>query len=188
MSFANTGPITDSERLYALELLRESRQRLHQLLANVSSEQEIYKPNPDRWSIADCVEHIALVETGLFHALQTGIKEADDPARRSEIRVSDVDVLKAVRSRTMPISAPSFSVPTGRFGGMNAALQLFNTKREAVIDFLQAESVNLRTHYFVHRLFGTLDLYQTALLMAAHVIRHCKQIDEVKADAKFTQV
>ncbi|QKZ13323.1 DinB family protein [Spirosoma sp. KUDC1026] len=185
---SSTAPITDSERAYALDLLRECRQRLHQLLANVSSEQEIYKPGPDRWSIADCVEHITLVETGLAHALQSSIAHPAEPARRSEIKVSDVDVLKAVRSRTMPITAPSFSAPTGRFGGSEAALQAFDTQRDAIFDFLQTESGDLRTHYFVHRLFGTLDLYQVLLLMAAHVIRHSKQIEEVKADAGFPPV
>jgi uncharacterized damage-inducible protein DinB len=177
--------VTETERTYALDLLQESRQRLHQLLATVSPTQEIYKPSPDRWSIAECAEHIVLVETGLANVLQTGISTTGDPARRNEIKVSDVDVLKAVRSRKIPITAPGFAVPTGRFGTSAAALQAFDALRDTVIHFLQTEPGNLRTHYFVHRQLGTLDLYQTALLMAAHVFRHCKQIDDLKADGGF---
>jgi uncharacterized damage-inducible protein DinB len=187
MSLITSGPISDAERTYALDLLRESRQRLHQLLTGVSPAQATFKAGPDRWSIAECVEHITLVETGFVKVLQTSVNEPADPARRSEIRVSDVDVLKAVRSRTIPITAPSFAVPAGRFESVQAALEAFDTQRERAIHFLQTESGDLRTHYFLHRQLGTLDLYQTVLLMAAHVFRHCKQIDEVKTSAGFPE-
>jgi uncharacterized damage-inducible protein DinB len=185
MSFTTSGLITEAERTYALDLLQESRERLHQLLATVSPTQEIYKPNPNRWSITECAEHITLVETGLANVVQTEITAPSDPARRSEIRVSDVDVLKAVRSRKIPITAPGFAVPTGRFSTSAAALQAFDDQRDTVIQLLQTEPGNLRTHYFVHRQLGTLDLYQATLLMAAHVFRHCKQIEEIKTDTGF---
>ncbi|WP_461139898.1 DinB family protein [Spirosoma pomorum] len=187
MSLIISDPVSDAERTYALDLLRESRQRLHQLLTDVSPVQATFKPGPDRWSIAECVEHITLVETGFMKVLQTSLNEPADSTRRSEIRVSDVDVLKAVRSRAIPITAPSFAVPTGRFASVEVALEAFDNQRENAIHFLQTESGDLRAHYFLHRQLGTMDLYQTVLLMAAHVFRHCKQIDEVKTSEGFPE-
>ena len=180
-----TGPVTDSERSYAVDFLNTTLVNLKQSLDGLSTEQLTYKPNADRWSIIECVEHIALVEKGIYKAILAGISVPADPARRATIRVSDVDVIKAVRSRSFTMSAPAPFVPTGRFGNASSALQAFEERRKDTIELVQTIKEDLRTHYFVHPALGTLDTYQAVLVMAAHVERHRKQIDEIKASAGF---
>lgn len=184
---AVTGPITDTERAYAVELLNTTRASLHQTVAGLSPTQLTDKPDADRWSVAECVEHIVLVERGIFKAIQATLGGSAEPGRRAEIRVSDVGVIKAVRSRTSTITTPTPFVPTGRYGDTAATLQVFDQQRNAVIDFTKTGSDDLRTHYFSHFVLGTLDLYQAILLIASHGERHRKQIDEVKAGAYFPQ-
>lgn len=182
-----TGPVSESERVYALDALTATQTALGQSLADLSAEQFTYKPDPDRWCITECVEHIALVETGLFRAVLAGMSVPADPDRRSRIRVSDVDVIKAVRSRAVTMASPAPFVPTGRFASVTDAQQAFDDQREAAIHFVQTEPGDLRTHYFDHPALGTLDLYQAILVMASHVERHRKQIEELKASLDFPE-
>ncbi|GAB4031842.1 DinB family protein [Spirosoma jeollabukense] len=180
-----TGPVTDLERSYAIDSLNATLANLKQTLEGLSIDQLTYKPTVDRWSIAECVEHIALVEKGIYKAILAGMSVPADPARRATIRVSDVDVIKAVRSRSFTLAAPAPFVPTGRFGDASAALQAFEERRRDITDFVQSTKDDLRMHYFIHPALGTLDTYQAVLVMASHVERHRKQIDEIKASPGY---
>lgn len=182
-----TGPVTDAERTYAVDALQTTQASLHESLAGLSPAQLTFKSSPGRWSIAECTEHIALVEKGIFKAVRMGLDAPADPGKRAEIRVSDVDVIKAVRSRSNALAAPGPFVPTGRFGDADAALTAFDQQRDAAVTFVQTVETDLRTHYFTHFALGTLDTYQAVLLMASHGERHRKQIEEVKTSPDFPQ-
>lgn len=179
------GPLTDAERAYALEALQTTRVSLRQALGGLSPAQLTYKPGPDRWSIAECAEHIVLVEQGIFQAIQFSMDRPADPDRRAQIQVSDVDVIKAVRSRAVTFPAPSAFVPTGRFAGIDATLRAFEQQRDAVMDYVRATPADFRTHYFKHPALGLLDTYQAVLVMASHGERHRKQIEEIKGSPGF---
>lgn len=180
-----TGPITDQERAYAIDVLQSTQVALHQAIDGLTDAQLAFKPSPDRWSIAENVEHIVLVETGIFGGIQKGMSYLANPERRSEMKFSDVDVIKAVRSRTVTLPAPGPFVPTGRFDSISAALEAFDQQRTAAIGFTHNVTDDLRTHFFKHIALGWLDCYQAILLLASHGERHRKQIEEVKADAGF---
>jgi DinB superfamily len=126
-----------------------------------------------------------LVETGIFQRIQHGMSEPTNPDRRAEINFSDVNVIKAIRSRTVQVAAPDPFVPTGRFGDITDTMAAFDQQRERAIVYLETETNDFRTHYFVHFRLGTLDAYQAILLMVSHGERHRKQIEEIKADAGF---
>ncbi|GAB2565552.1 DinB family protein [Spirosoma areae] len=182
---AVTGPVTDTERAYAIDYLKTSQANLHQSLSGLSIEQVAYKPDGNRWSVSECVEHIALVERGIFSRILTGMNIPAKPENRASIRVSDIDVIKAVRSRTTALPAPAPFVPTGRFETVDVALKVFDEQRKTAIEFVETTTDDLRTHYFEHFVLGTLDAYQAVLLLASHMERHRKQIDEVKASPGF---
>ena len=179
------GPVTETERTYAVDLLCTTQTALHQAVAGLSDAQINYKPAADRWSVADCAEHIVLVESSIFQRILAGMDKPNDPDRRAEIKVSDVDVIKAVRTRTVQIPAPDPFVPTGRFGSLRAAMAAFDEHRETAIAYAETVTDDLRTHYFTHFRLGTLDAYQALLLLASHGERHRKQIEEVKASEGF---
>lgn len=180
-----TDSVSDAERTYALEALQTTRISLRQTLDGLSDAQLSYKPGADRWSIAECAEHIVLVEGGIFQALQTSMERPADPDRRAQIRASDIDVIKAVRSRSALFPAPNAFVPTGHFAGLEATLQAFDQQRDTVIAYVKSAQANFRTHYFRHPALGLLDAYQAVLVIAFHGERHRKQIEEVKASTGF---
>lgn len=182
---AVTGPVTEQERDYAVSALNATKDALHQSLAGLTNAQLSYKPANDRWSVAECVEHIALIERGIFAAIQKGMAYPANPEKRAEIKYSDVDVIKAVRSRVVTLPSPDPFVPTGRFNSVSAALDDFDKQRDVVISYVRTVTDDLRTHYFRHIALGWLDAYQAILLLASHGERHRKQIEEVKAGSGF---
>ena len=180
-----SGPITDAEQTYLIDYLQTTRDSLRQSLAGLTHAQQQFRPAPGRWTIAECAEHIALVDYGLFRSLQQAMNVPDDPARRSAMQCSDVFVIKAVRSRTNAIAAPTPFVPTGRYADVAAALDAFEQQRADTIEYVQTAPGDYRTHYTEHPFLGTLDGFQTLLTIASHGERHRKQIEEIKATPGF---
>ena len=182
-----TGPVTEEERAYAINALNTTRDALHQSLAGLSDIHLTYKPSSDRWSIGECLEHITLIEQGIFAVIQKGMTYPANPEKRAEIKYSDVDVIKAVRSRAVTFPSHDPYLPVGHFDSVSASLAAFNEQREAVITFVQTVTEDLRTHYFRHIALGWLDIYQGMLVLASHVERHRKQIEEIKSSLGFPQ-
>jgi DinB superfamily len=182
-----TGPISDDDLVYAIDLLESTKISLHEAVKGLSAEQLTARPDPERWSVAECLEHIVLVEEGIFGRLQHTMQKPDEPEKRAEIQVSDLYLTKALRSRKTGISSPEPFVPTGRFGNTEATLVAFDEQRNQVIAYAKSAPGNWRTHFFKHLVFGTIDGFQTLLLFAGHGERHRKQIEEIKATSGFPQ-
>lgn len=179
------GPITPEERTYVVDTLLATRDALRQAVSGLSDDQQRYKTAPDRWSITACVEHIYLVERGISKAIHTAMLAPADPDRRMAIKVSDLFVIKAVRSRGVTIPAPTPFVPTGRFADVPSALEAFEQQRAATLTFAETAAADMRVHFFEHPVLGTLDAYQALLVIASHGERHRKQIEEIKASTAF---
>ncbi|MEZ0609155.1 DinB family protein [Fibrella sp. WM1] len=179
------GPITPEERTYVIDILHTTRDALQQAIADLSDVQQQYKTTPDRWSITECVEHIYLVERGIFNATQAAMLTLAEPDRRTAIKVSDLFVIKAVRSRGVTTSSPTPFVPKGRFANVPSAMDAFAQQRAATLAFAETAAADMRLHFFEHPMLGTLDAYQTLLVIASHGERHRKQIEEIKASAGF---
>ena len=182
-----SGPVSEVERAYAIDVLQSTQAALHQAINGLTDNQLAYKPSSDRWSIAENAEHVVLVEMGIFGAIKKGMDYPANPDKRAELKYSDVDVIKAVRSRAVTLPAPDPFVPTGRFASISETMAALDQQRAAAIAYTQTVTDNLRTHYFRHIALGWLDSYQAILLLASHGERHRKQIEEVKADPGFPQ-
>ena len=69
----------------------------------MSAAQLAFKATPDSWSVAEWVEHIAITESGLFGMLQGTLKEAANPARRGEVKMTDDQVKGMISSRDQKV-------------------------------------------------------------------------------------
>jgi hypothetical protein len=179
------GPITVAERQYVLDLLRTTQQSLNDTVAGLSEAQQQFKVAPHAWSVLECIEHIVVVERALTRTLQTNLAVPADLARRATVKVSDVHVIKSVRSRKTQVAAPPPFEPNGRFATLSEAMTKFNCQRSAAIAYVEVVSDDLRLHYFQHFILGTLDVYQGILLVASHGERHRKHIEEIKTSEGF---
>ncbi len=179
------GTLSPEERAAAVALLTQTRADIMQSVRGLSAAQLAYRTAPERWSIAECLEHIALAEAGIFQMQQGAMQAPADPARRAEIKVTDAQVVQILTNRRGKAQSPEILKPTGRFPSSEAALQFFSAQRDKTLAYVRAVPDDLRVHYWQHPATGPIDAYQTLLLLAAHSERHRLQIEEVKASAGF---
>src|SRR5579872_499398 len=98
--------------------LQESRDTFIAGVTGITDAQAKFKPAPDRWSIEEVAEHIALVEVGLMARLTqeaTPSEHTERPERQAELR-------KLGFERASKRQAPERARPTGRFGSLSNAL------------------------------------------------------------------
>jgi hypothetical protein len=164
--------------------LQESKDSLLKKVSGLTTEQLNFKADTATWSIAECVEHIAISEHNIFGFAQMGLKEPADPTKRAEIKLTDEAVIKMIGDRSTKIKTSEPFKPTGKFGAFDGTLVEFKTKRENSINYIKTTSDDLRNH-FNDFPFGKIDTYQTILFMAAHSKRHIEQIDEVMKNPNF---
>lgn len=172
--------ITPEERMYAIAQLEDSQQKLLDALAGLTQEQLNFKPSPEKWSIAEVVEHIGLAETGIGQIVLQTLKTATDSTRRTEITVTDGQIRPILTNRNGKVQSPEKIKPTGRFSTIEQAIGFFKNARQRNIELIKTTTENLRDRYWQHPATGTIDLYQSILLIAAHCERHTAQIKEIK--------
>ena len=66
------------ERTEIVDNLERSRQEFMAALAGLTELQAKVRPDPDRWSVLDCVEHVTTVEERFLGWLQSG-KKLEEP-------------------------------------------------------------------------------------------------------------
>jgi hypothetical protein len=178
--------LTAEERAAALTSLQATRDAFLKSIAGLSEKQWRFKPAPDRWSVAEVAEHIAVSESSLLALVQTKFMTSPaDPAKRAEVAGKDQVILERVPDRSRKAQAPEFLKPTNRWATEGELTKAFEDSRKATMDYIRTTDDDLRDHFGPHPLLGTLDAYQWILLISAHSERHTKQIEEVKADANF---
>jgi hypothetical protein len=190
--FAQTGAVPSpttlsaAEREAALNSLQATHDAFLKSIAGLSEKQWRFKPAPDRWSVAEVSEHIAVSEATLFGLVEgTIMKSPANPDRRAEVAGKDEMVLKMVPDRSHKVQAPEFLKPTNRWATREELTKAFEDSRKATMDYVRTTNDDLRDHFGPHPVLGTLDAYQWILLISAHSERHTKQIEEVKADPNF---
>ncbi len=179
-------PLTQQERDFAVASMQASRKMFLDSVSGLSPEQWNFKAGPDRWSIAECAEHIALSEDFIGDLAKIQVmKTPATPEKRAEVKVTDQEILDKVPVRTKKFKAPEPIAPKKTFADPEQAVAHFKESREKNIAFVETTQDDLRDHFLPHPALGPLDGYQWLLMMSAHSDRHTQQILEVKADPKY---
>jgi len=180
-TFAQTLSPADRDR--AVQYLEQTRDGVVAATKGLSEAQLKYKSAPDRWSVADTLEHIAVSEDFLLANVKNNVMKAPaGPADRDTAKI-DASVLAVIPDRSRKAQAPPELVPKGRWTP-SEALDHFLKSRAETIAFLQA-TPDLRQHVTDSPFGQKLDAYEWLLFIGAHSERHTKQIVEVKSDANF---
>ena len=183
-ALASAQSLAPADRDRALKYLQSTKQGVLDSTKGLSEAQLNFKAGPDRWSVAEVLEHIAAAEDYLFNLTTEQVMKA--PARPAPEDVKPIDdmVLAKIPDRTNKVQAPEPLKPTNRFGSPEGSAKHFVESRGKTIEFLQ-KTPDLRAHAVDSPLGKKLDAYEWLLFIAAHSERHTKQILEVKADPNF---
>lgn len=167
-----------------IEELRSSEARFLKAVNGLSAAQWNFKSAPERWSIAECAEHIAASEDFIRSIVEDKILVGAAPVASLDARRAlDPQVLAKVRDRTFQAKAPEPLTPRRAFGDGPGAVSKFREGREKTVAL--ARRSGLRDHAAPHPLFKELDAYQWLLFLSGHTERHTEQIEEVKAAAGY---
>jgi DinB superfamily len=178
------GTISDAERKMVIDYMKETKERLIKDVKGLTAEQLNFKPTATSWSVAECLEHIAFSEGALFGMLQGTLKEAANPARRTEVKMTDEQVKGMISSRERKIKTQEAFEPKNQFGSAEGSLKEFVAKRDGNMEFAKTTQEDLRNHYAVMP-FATFDSFQVLIFITGHSARHTAQIEEVMANANF---
>ena len=176
--------VTPSERDRALQYLESTKRSVLEATKGLSLAQWNFKPAPDRWSVAQVMEHIAASEDFIRDNLlkeKVMISPAGQHGR--DVKKTDEAVVTMVTDRTHKAKAPEPLVPSNRFGSPDGSVKHFMESRAITEQFLKT-TTGLRDHVMDGPV-GKMDGYEFVLFIAAHCERHTKQINEVKADLNF---
>ena len=163
--------ISDGDRAYLLSHLEMTREFVVDTTRGLSKEQWLYQPGPARWSIAQCIDHLAQTEeyllkvvreriipskeplVGTFPSMTKGRQHvADQPKRMS--RVEDSFILRWMTDRTPSATTPVEQrppieevAPRRVIDDPQSALEHFRRARAATIAYVRMTQDDLRGHF-----------------------------------------
>ncbi len=176
--------LTNAERESAINHLTESLADIEKTVHGLSEAQLNFKASDEAWSIAECIEHIAISETALFGIVEGSLQNEPDSSLRGEVKMTDEQIVGFIEDRSTRVKTQQPFEPTNKFESYEGSLKAFSTKRAENIKFVKTSEEDLRNRYFDFP-FGKLDSYQVVLFISGHSIRHLKQIKEVMANEGF---
>ena len=176
--------ITDRERETALALLARSRTAVLKAVEGVSEEQARWKPAPERWSILEYVEHLAVSDDGLVALVKRSLEGTPHPETEEERKERE----QKIRATTIPRGvnrAPEHLKPVARFDSLADAVAAFLAARERTIEFARSTTDDLRSHFVPHPVLGQMDGYQWVCGNARHAESHAAHVVEIRGMAEF---
>jgi hypothetical protein len=179
LATASAQPLTQQERDALGKHLDQTRQAFLASMSGLSDAQWTFKAAPDRWSIAEVAEHIALSETTIRELVTNQVMKGPAVPRNAN-PVSDEALLAGLLDRTSKFQAPEILKPTNRWASRDALVKDFLAAREKTATYVKTTTDDLHGHAAPHPVFKMLDGYQWLLLLSGHAARHTAQIEEVK--------
>lgn len=174
---------TPADKEKALAYLETSKKGVLAATKGLSEAQWNFKPAPDKWSVAECMEHIAASEDFIRDSVAEKVMKAPAAPDRDIAKI-DAGIMAMVPDRTTKVQAPEPIRPTNRYGSPDASIKHFVESRAKTEEYLKS-TADLRGHAGDSPMGAKWDAYEFILLIAAHSERHTKQIEEVKANPNF---
>ena len=181
----NDFSLSKQERKSAISLMKETKADVLKSVKGLSEAQLNFKAAPDKWSVKECMYHIAVSEKNLWDMMEASMKTQGNPEKRSEIKMTDEQLIKMMEDRSFKVKTnKNFEPINAPYTSIDEALETFKSRRMDNIKYMKSTTEDMRNHV-VQMPFGWLDCYQLCLMMASHSNRHTQQINEVKADPAF---
>ncbi len=150
--------------------------------ANLNEAQTQFRPAPDHWTIAEIVEHIAIVNSGFVRIGYKLIKQAEAAGAPPLAGLDLQSVLLTGDGRPLPkFKAPDAVKPQGgqSLADSFAKIEQAHADIQGARARLAASDCSQCT--FPHPAVGQLNPYQWLIVWGEHLARHRGQLEAVKA-------
>jgi DinB superfamily len=169
-----------SAQLRSLDAIREKLNRTQAAFCGaadeIPSEKWAVQPGPARWSAAEVVAHLVVVERAI-------VGKADRIAQKAPLPVSRVKRMHLpmwlAEARLIRLKSP-VPLDASILDGKEAMLATLRVAREHTFAFLsRTENRDLSAYHWPHPFLGMLGTYEWMEMLGAHQLRHMKQIREI---------
>jgi hypothetical protein len=134
------------------------------------------RPGPGRWSVLECVEHVAVAEEYLLSQVRAS-RHLETPLMNKQ---REAAIRQRGSDRTRRIESPNEGRPTGRFLSAQEGISHFIAVRQQTIQFVESCETDFRCMLTDHPIIGPVNCHEMLLMMAVHTHRHAKQIEEIR--------
>src|SRR6516162_8813100 len=120
---AHAQEVTQAEKDRALQYLESTKKNVLEATKGLSDAQWNFKPAPDRWSVAQVMEHIAVSEDFIRDNLvkeKVMVSPQGEPDR--DVKKIDEAVVMMIPDRTHKVQAQAPVLPRNRFGSPQESL------------------------------------------------------------------
>ena len=174
--------MTSEDREHLLVHYEMTGQMLAEQVRGLSPAQLEYKASPDRWSIRQCVSHLAVAEPDYWRDLMASVKAAPDMAGKKSAN-TDADIMWYGIDRVVHTKTGGGHEKVDTYKDTGVALAKFQALRATMIDYIKTTNDDLRAHSFGQG--EVIDSWQWMLEISTHAERHIQQIREIKNDPNF---
>ena len=162
--------------------LDKIRTELRAAVDSVPSDARNQKPAPDQWSVAQVLDHVAIVHGRVAIAIGKWIAEAQAAGLGPE--TSNSSLLNTIPSerildRSRKVQAPEAIVPGNDVDAETAWSKLEQAREKLRAAFLSGDGLALEQVVQPHPVLGPINMYQWTLFNASHEGRHAFQIREI---------
>jgi hypothetical protein len=166
-----------------LRHLDENRAVLRAAVDGVPRNLRETRPSPDRWSVAEVLEHLTRVETSLTRLLAKRLAEADatsaflpDAETSSVVATVDNELLVNRRHR---ITAGEWVAPTGEMTADTALTALETSRTDLTALVRSYDGRDISSVMLPHPVLGPINAFQWFVFIGTHEARHAAQIVEI---------
>lgn len=192
-AFAEDAPspvLTDAEVADMIKLVDETQATLMQRITGMTDEQWNFKQNEKRWSVGECVEHIALAERGILEGIQQAIAGPPDPEWATKSAGKLAIVKQAVPNRGPQgkggVQAPEPLQPINKWGRAKG-IEEFYAAHGHLRAYLETMDRHIKDRGMPHPVpaLGWMNAHDWLNLNLYHTVRHTKQLIEVQEDPNY---
>jgi len=167
-----------------LDHLARNRAELRAAVDSVPVELRERRPAPERWSVAEVLEHLVIVENAVTDRFTHQVAAARADGLGPDIETAPVVPtlnVSFVLNRTHRIVAVEAARPRGTYDAEAAWTALEQSRERLGAALRDADGISLGTFTRPHPALGELNPYQWIAFVGAHEARHAAQIREIGA-------
>ena len=165
-----------------INYLDTERDALREAVERVPPELRDKQPGADRWSVAQVLQHLGIIEKRIGLGMAKWVRDARTGGLGSETETNPVMSslpLELITDRSQRRNAPEEVRPQGDIDARSAWATLQQSREALRAAFLAGDGLALSQVIQPHPVLGPINLYQWMLFVGSHEMRHTAQVNEI---------
>ena len=170
-----------------LKYLDTERADLRAAVELVTPELRDQPPGPDRWSVAQVLQHLTLIENRVGRLVSKRIAGARAEGLGPELETSPILNSRhaaKIADRSFRVTAPEEIRPPSDADAVSAWAALEQSRETLRLAVLSGDGLALSEVKHPHPVLGEINLYQWILFVGSHEVRHTAQVREIADELK----